>query len=347
MMRADRILAAAFAVIVCTGIVGFSAGQSGATFTASSTNPSNSWNTVNVQPPASQSAPVSAASGVVNLSWTASPTSAGTHTLTYLVLRGPVGGPYTQIGTTPSTTLTYSDTPPADGTYQYVIQTKLAQGSGFFTSSNSATGNGISDRTAPSMSITCNGAACSTTSWYNAAVTVAVTGTDAGVGMTSGSVTYSKDGGANVVTSGGTVSFTLSGDSATHSVAYFGQDSVGNASGTTTVSPIKIDTTAPTAATGITTAKGLSAGQIALTWTAGTDALSGVSGYTIHRSGVVASCPAANTTNYPNATTVGAVTSATISGLVSASKYCFYLTTTDNAGNVSVASATAGPQAAK
>ena len=242
-MKLDRILAAAFVVLVSTAIVGFSAGNTGASFTGSTTNPNQSWATSNVAAPASLTA-TSAAAGLINLSWPATTTPANGHTVTYLVFRGGV-----QIASTSS--LSYGDTPPADGTYTYYIQTKIAQGSGFFTSGNSPTASGVSDRTAP------------------------------------------------------------------------------------------------TVATSITTAKGASAGQIVVTWVAGTDGGTGVSGYTIHRTGVVASCPAANTANYPNATSVGVVTTSTISGLVSGSKYCFYLTTDDVAGNVSANSATAGPQPAK
>ena len=97
--------------------------------------------------------------------------------------------------------------------------------------------------------------------------------------------------------------------------------------------------TARTAALG--TAKGTAAGSIDLTWTAGTDGVAGVAGYTVHRSRVVAACPAKSTANYPNAASVGVVTSTTITGLVSAYKYCFYLTTNDVVGNASANSAAA------
>jgi hypothetical protein len=247
----DRILAAAFVVLVSTAIIGFSTGNTGASFTASTTNPGESWNTQNVTPPASFTSATPKPAGQIDLVWTASASPAGGHTLTYLVLRGAVGGPYAQVGSTAA--LTYSDTPPADGTYEYVIQTKIAQGGGFFTSGNSAAKSSLSDRTAP------------------------------------------------------------------------------------------------TAASGILTAKGAIAGQITITWTAGTDGGTGVSGYTIHYTNALGGggCPAQNAANFPNATGVGAVTSTTVGGLVSGSKYCFYFVTADVAGNLSVSSASAGPQAAK
>ena len=48
--------------------------------------------------------------------------------------------------------------------------------------------------------------------------------------------------------------------------------------------------------------------------------------------------PAATPANYPNTRSVGVVTSTVVTGLTSASRYCFYLTTLDVAGNLSVAS---------
>lgn len=249
-MRADRLIAAALVVLVSTAIVGFSAGSTGATFTGTTTNPNQSWNTQTVTPPASFTSATPKPAGQIDLVWTATTSPAGSHTLTYLVYRGPVGGPYsTLVGSTSG--LTLSDTPPSDGTYEYVVQTKIAQGAGFFTSGNSAVKSSKSDRTLP------------------------------------------------------------------------------------------------TAATGVGAAKGSASGDIVVSWTAGTDGGTGVAGYTIHRTGVVASCPATSTANYPNATSVGVVTSATISGLVSGSKYCFYITTNDVAGNASANSAAAGPQPAK
>jgi len=338
----DRLLAAAFVVLVSTAIVGFSAADTGASFTASTTNPGESWNTATVQPPTSPTA-TSAVAGAVNLGWTASSsTPVGTQTKTYLVLRRPAGsGSYAQVGSA-TASLTATDTPAADGSYDYVLQTKIAQGAGFFTSVNSAVQTVKSDRTAPTMSATCNGGSCA--GWFNSAVSFVVSGNDgAGVGM--GTATTNIDA-AGAATSAAPRTVTVSGENAAHTVVYSGADAVGNASGNTSQT-VKIDLTAPTAATGLTGAKGLSAGQINLTWTAGTDALSGVAGYTIHHTGIVASCPATTPANYPTTVSVGAVTSTTVSGLSSGSKYCFYLTTNDVAGNASASSASLGPTMAK
>ena len=338
-MRIDRIVTAAFVVLVSTAIVGLSTGDSGASFTGTTTNPGEILNTQNVTPPASFTSVTSAIAGRIDLVWTATTSPAGSHTLTYLVLRGPVGGPYAQIGTTAG--LTYSDTPGADGTYEYVIQTKIAQGAGFFTSGNSAAKSNKSDRTAPTMSATCNGGACA--AWYNGSVTFVVSGTDgAGVGM--GTATTNVDG-AGAATSAAPRTVTVSGQSAAHSVVYSGADAVGNASGNTTVS-FGIDLTAPTAVTGLSASSGAGGAPVTvdLAWTAGTDALSGVAGYTVYWSNAVATCAGAT---YPNSAVIGTVTSYQITGLVNTSSYCAYVVTKDNAGNLSASSAVVGPTKAK
>lgn len=103
------------------------------------------------------------------------------------------------------------------------------------------------------------------------------------------------------------------------------------------------DATAPTAATGLSAATGASKGTVDLSWTAGTDATAGVSGYTI-RYVRARSCPAAGEAAYPNTRSVGAETSATVSGL-SRGKYCFYLVTSDAVGNQSGPSSVADARA--
>src|SRR5512133_762139 len=76
--QGDRLLAIAFVLMVTVALAGITTGDTGASFTSTSTNPNNHANTLLVQPPASQNATTSSAAGVVNLSWTATPTAAGT-----------------------------------------------------------------------------------------------------------------------------------------------------------------------------------------------------------------------------------------------------------------------------
>jgi hypothetical protein len=332
-MRVDRIVVAALGVLVSTAIVAFSTGNTGASFTGTTTNPGQILNTVSVQPPATQNAVVSVSAGTVNLSWTATPTPPNGHTITYLVLRNG-----TQIGTTGS--LAYSDTPPADGTYSYTIQTKIAQGAGFFTSGNSAAQNGISDRTAPTASITCAGGVCGA-GWYTAVPTVVITGADGGSGVST--VTRNIDAAGNVA---GASPLTIPAlGQGTHTVAYFATDVAGNSNGAVT-STIKVDSVAPTAVTGLGAATGANGPPVTvdLTWTAGTDATSGIAGYVVHWSNAVATCAGAT---YPNSATIGVVTSYQITGLATNQSYCAYVVTKDNAGNLSANSAVVGPTSAK
>ena len=340
----DRLLAIAFVFMVTVALGGLVSGETGASFTSSTVNPANNVATMLVQVPASQNNTTSAAAGLVTLSWAATPTAPGAgHTLTYNVLRGPVGGPYALIGNTSG--LTFNDTPSSDGTYQYVIQAKVT-GGGTFTSGNSAAKNGLSDRTAPVISISCNSSPTCPASWYNAAVSVTVSGTDGGTGM--GSVTRNVDGAGQVSTAGASVTFSVSTQSAGHIVQYFGTDAAGN-SASTGSKTIRIDLTLPTSATALASAVGAPGAPVTvdLTWTAGTDALSGVQGYEIRWTGDMATCPATSSANYPFSATIGAAASYAISGLVANDRICAYLITIDNAGNRSINSTATGPTKAK
>lgn len=327
--QGDRFVAIAFVVMVTVGLAGIVSTETGASFTSSSTNPGNTMAAMLVQPPASQGAPISSAGGVVSLSWTATPTAPGTgHTLTYVVLRGPVGGPYTQV--TSVSTLSYTDTPPSDGTYQYVIQARVG-GGGSFTSGNSTAQNGISDRLAPSMSITCNGAACSSTSWYTAAVSVTVSGTDGGTG--TGSVTRNVDGAGQVSTAGASATFNVSGDSASHSVVYFGTDAAGNASGAPTQT-LKIDGTPPPAASLSAARAGPAQGDVTLSWTQAADATSGVATFDVYKKNISGSGAACGTTGFTvTQSGLAAGSASTVVNVGNNSWACFYLITFDNAGN--------------
>src|SRR5206468_7123585 len=116
--------------------------------------------------------------------------------------------------------------------------------------------------------------------WFNAIVTVTVSGTDGGAGM--GSVARNVDGAGQTSSAGASATFNVSGESASHSVVYFTTDAAGNASSSATQT-VKIDLTAPTAAGGVTASTGSSSGQINVTGTiAGADALSGVAGYRVY-----------------------------------------------------------------
>lgn len=162
-----------------------------------------------------------------------------------------------------------------------------------------------------------------------------------------GSVTRSVDGGAQTSTGGASATFTVSGDSAGHTVLYRGTDAAGN-TGTDASQTIRIDGTAPTTVGGLSSRPGGGAGvTIDLAWTAATDATSGVQGYEVRWTDPVASCPAASAASYPNSATIGAATSYTIAGLSKTASYCAYLVTIDNAGNRGASSVATGPTKAK
>jgi hypothetical protein len=163
-----------------------------------------------------------------------------------------------------------------------------------------------------------------------------------------GSVTRNVDAAGQTSTAGASVTFNVSGDSAGHTVQYFTTDAAGNTSASATQT-IKIDGAAPTAATGLASAMGASGAPITidLTWTAGTDALSGLQGYEVRWTGDVSACPAAVAANYPNSAMVGAVTAYQAVVANSNDRICAYLVTIDNAGNRSASSAVTGPTKAK
>src|SRR5205823_5130949 len=159
-------------------------------------------------------------------------------------------------------------------------------------------------------------------------------------------VTRDVDSAGQTSTGGASATFSVSGDSASHSVVYFTTDAAGNASASATQT-LKIDATAPTAPGGITLAAGASSGTLNVSGTsAGTDALSGVAGYRVY---------------YQQATSCGAAPYASsqyfagnppavpmvVTGLATKQFYCAYVHTVDNAGNESVDSNIAGPTKSK
>jgi len=211
---------------------------------------------------------------------------------------------------------------------------------GSFDSGGTAARTGLSDRVAPSMSITCNGVAC-TANWYTAAVSVTITGSDAGSGMAS--VSHRIDGGSWTNTAGASATFSVSGDSTGHTVDHYGTDVATNASATGTQT-IKIDGTPPTTPT-LSAARGGVGPPVTVefSWTAATDATSGVAGYTF-RWVQANPCPAASPANYPNQVALGLVTSYSLDG-TNNTWYCGYVVALDVAGNVGANSNTASERA--
>ena len=100
----------------------------------------------------------------------------------------------------------------------------------------------------------------------------------------------------------------------------------------------------PPSAVQLSATTGSASGTVTLTWTAAADTGTGVAGYTVRYVGAQ-TCPAASPSNYPQSTTTGTATSATIAGLMSGKRYCFYVTSSDVAGNVSAPSNVASAKA--
>src|SRR5919197_433824 len=100
----------------------------------------------------------------------------------------------------------------------------------------------------------------------------------------------------------------------------------------------------PPSAVQLSATTGSASGTVTVTWTAAADAGTGVAAYTVRYVGAQ-TCPAASPSNYPQSTTTGTATSATIAGLMSGKRYCFYVTSSDVAGNVSAPSNVASAKA--
>jgi hypothetical protein len=149
--------------------------------------------------------------------------------------------------------------------------------------------------------------------------TVTLTPTDAGSGVSY--TRYHVDAGANATY---TVGFPVSGDG-THTVTYWSADAAGNIE-TAHVDTLRIDTSAPTAPTGVN-ASAMSTSSVETSWTPSTDAISGVASYGVYRDGVLI-------------TTVSAPTYID-TGLTAGQTYTYRIVAYDAAGNVSAQSAPA------
>lgn len=304
--------------------------DSSADFVVTSTSPGNQVATLDPQGPASYSTPVSRPAGAVDLVWTASATeSVRPGLVTYSVHRSPAGaGTYTQVASG-LTVHAYTDAPGADGSYDYKVRTDISS-----FSAESVVRAGLSDRVAPTISGDATPAAI-LNGWRAGDVTV--------------SFTCSDTGGSGVASCTAPVVLTTEG--ASQSAGGSATDVAGNTS-SATVSGIGIDKSVPTAASSLTSSVSISTslGAVDLAWTAGSDSLSGLGGYTVRYVQVGALdlvCPAAADAVYTSTAAVGAVTATSVTGLTTGTKYCFYLVTRDNVNWLSVPSNVAGPTAAK
>lgn len=304
--------------------------DSSADFVVTSTSPGNQIVTLDPQSPATYSVPVSRPAGAVELTWTASTTAALRAETTYSVHRSPAGaGTYTAVATG-LTGLTYTDTPGSDGSYDYKVRTDISS-----FSAESVVRAGLSDRVSPVITGAATPAAISN-GWRAGDVTVTFTCSDAG--------------GSGVASC--TAPAVLTTEGASQSAGGSAADVAGNTS-STTVTGIGIDKSAPTAASSLTSSIGLSTslGAVDLAWTAGSDSLSGLAGYTVRYRSVgalVLTCPVSSDAGYADhPVNVGATTAVSPGGLTTDTKYCFYLRTRDNVDWLSVPSNVAGPTAAK
>ena len=143
---------------------------------------------------------------------------------------------YTTDGSTPSQSST-AYTAPFTVSSTTTVKYRAYDNQGNAESTHSQTIN--IDSSAPSSTITCNGAACSG-AWHAAAVQVALSATDSGSGLAS--IRYTTDGSTPSLASAAySTPFTLS---STKTVKFRAYDNVGNAESTNTQA-VDVDTVAP------------------------------------------------------------------------------------------------------
>ena len=95
--QGDRLLAIAFLLMVTVALAGITTSDTGASFTASGTNPNNHLGSNTLYAPTSLSASIAANGGTANLSWTATSSTWATGTRIYRATVS--GGPYTLVQT--------------------------------------------------------------------------------------------------------------------------------------------------------------------------------------------------------------------------------------------------------
>jgi subtilisin family serine protease len=194
---------------------------------------------------------------------------------------------------------------------------------------------GTADTTAPTGSVAINGGAAAT---RTAAVTLAITGTDAG-GVTQMCVTNTAT--CTVFEAfAATRAWTLASGDGAKTVRVFLRDRAGNTT-TAATSPsatITLDATPPTNGT-LTATPGN--GQIALSWAGFGDAGTGIASYRV--AAVASTSPPAACGDA--SVSAGTSTTLTVGGLVNGTTYSYRVCALDRAGNVSAgATASAAPR---
>lgn len=155
--------------------------------------------------------------------------------------------------------------------------------------------------------------------WTTGSITVTLTATDPS-GPVSSTV-YTLNGGATTTY---TAPFVISAQGTT-TVQYLSRDAAGNVESTHTAFAL-IDSTAPSQPATVH-ANAIATSSVEITWTASSDAVSGVSYYRIYQNGsLIATSPAVTTTF-------------TATGLTSGSSYTYSVVAVDLAGNASSATA--------
>jgi large repetitive protein len=263
-------------------------------------------------------APV-ATNGSTTLTWTASSDTGGSTLTGYVVYRDGVliGAP------TPATALTYTDTGAmSPGTYSYAVYARDGAGNSSLASNVRAV---VYDVTAPGTP-----AGLAAPSPTNAKPTLIWTATTdtGGAGVLRYDVYRTPPGGSPTV-AGSTVVGSFTDAAVTQSGIYTyavkavdGAGNVGAASTTVSVTYDNASPTAPTSLNGTTP----TASPPVLTWTASTDALSGVDHYDVYRGGTKI-----------NASPLTGLTYTDTSPIVASQTYS--VKAVDEAGNASTASA--------
>lgn len=132
----DRLLAVAFVLFVTIALAGIVSGDTGASYTTTSQNASNTLGSNTLAAPTALSAAIASNGGTVNLAWTATTSTWATGERVYRATVS--GGPYSLVSTiTNLTTTTYSEAPGA-GIFYYVVTAYYTGGGANWTSANSA-----------------------------------------------------------------------------------------------------------------------------------------------------------------------------------------------------------------